>query len=274
MIDWLLLLKAILLGIVEGATEFIPVSSTGHLILAQHWLGFTGDKANTFIIFIQLGAILAVLWLYRAKVMQVARAMFRESQARGFVVNLIVGTLPAVFVGLPTEAWIEAHLFQPLPVALALVTGGFIILWVERRQTEAPKIQSVDHIPLRTALGIGCVQVLAMLFPGLSRSGTTIIGGLFFGLSRVAATEFSFFLAIPALVGASLVKLIDARELLSVRDLPIFLAGFLVSFLVAFVVIRMLLALVSQKSFIPFAWYRIIFGVLLVILYTSGLAGF
>lgn len=274
MIDWILLLKAILLGFIEGATEFIPVSSTGHLILAQNWLGFTGEKANTFIVFIQLGAIFAVLWLYRVKLVHVTRSIFQEAQAKALVINLIIGTLPAIIIGLPTEAWIERHMFKPLPVTAALILGGLIIFWMEKRLPNVARIQTVDQIPLRTALGIGCVQVLAMLFPGLSRSGATIMGGLGFGLSRVAATEFSFFLAIPALLGASLVKLFNAREILSINDLPVFAAGILVSFFVAFVVIRMLLKLVSHKSFIPFAWYRISFGILLVLLYANGLTVF
>jgi undecaprenyl-diphosphatase len=273
-IDWFSFLKAILFGIVEGATEFIPVSSTGHLILVQNWLGFTGEKANAFIIFIQLGAVFAVLWLYRIKFITIVRTMFHEPQSRNLVFNLVAGTIPAVLIGLPTENWIEAHLFKPLPVALALVVGGVLILWIEKRNQREPSIMTVDQIPLRTSLGIGCVQVLSILFPGLSRSATTIMGGLGFGLSRVAATEFSFFLAIPALFGASLVKLYGARDLLSITDLAIFLTGFLVSFGVALVVIRMLLAYVSRRSFIPFAWYRIGFGVLLIIYYSNNLTGF
>jgi undecaprenyl-diphosphatase len=273
MLDWILWLKAVILGIVEGATEFIPVSSTGHLIIAQNWLNYTGEKANAFIIFIQLGAVLAVLWLYRVKFIHVARNMFHPGQELNLVINLVVATIPAVVIGLPTENWIEERLFKPIPVALALVVGGLIILWMEKRPRK-PTIQTVDQIPLRTALGIGFFQVLSILFPGLSRSGATIMGGLGLGLTRVAAAEFSFFLAIPGLIGASAVKLLKARDLLSVSDLPVFMIGFLVAFAVALLVIRWLIALVSKKSFVPFAWYRIVFGILLLLIFSRNLTGF
>jgi undecaprenyl-diphosphatase len=264
--DLLLLLKAALLGIVEGVTEFIPVSSTGHLILGQDLLGFTGRKENAFIIFIQLGAILAVVWLYRKKFIDIALNLHREPTARGLVINLIVATLPAVVIGLPTEKWIEAHLFRPLPVGLAFAAGGLAILLIER-WCSTPSVQSVDHIPLRKAFGVGLIQVLAILFPGVSRSGATIMGGLALSLSRTAATEFSFFLAIPAMLGASLIKLVKVRELMSLADIPIFTVGFIVSFLSALMVIRSLLSYVSRRSFVPFAWYRIFFGALIIIVY-------
>jgi undecaprenyl-diphosphatase len=264
--DLLLLLKAALLGIVEGVTEFIPVSSTGHLILSQDLLGFTGRKENAFIIFIQLGAILAVVWLYRKKFIDIALNLHREPAARGLVMNLIVATLPAVVIGLPTEKWIEAHLFRPLPVGLAFAAGGLAILLIER-WCGTPSVQSVDHIPLRKAFGVGLIQVLAILFPGVSRSGATIMGGLALSLSRTAATEFSFFLAIPAMLGASLIKLVKVRELMSLADIPVFTVGFIVSFLSALMVIRGLLSYVSRRSFVPFAWYRIFFGALILILY-------
>lgn len=261
-----LLIKAIILGLVEGATEFIPVSSTGHLILVQNWLNFTGEKENAFIIFIQLGAILAVLWLYRVKLWQVAVSWPRDEKARRLIMNLILGTLPAVVIGLPTEDWIEAHLFKPLPVALALVVGGVAILLIERWHKRTT-VTTVDDIPLAKALGVGAIQVLAILFPGISRSGATIIGGLTLGLSRVAATEFSFFLAIPALFGATLIKLIDARDVISTADLPLFAVGFVVAFVSALVVIRWLVTLVAHRSFTGFAWYRIIFGLTLLLLF-------
>jgi undecaprenyl-diphosphatase len=264
--DLLLLLKAALLGIVEGVTEFIPVSSTGHLILVQDWLGFTGRKENAFMIFIQLGAILAVVWLYRMKFIDVARHLHREPAARGLVLNLIIGTLPAVVIGLPTEKWIEARLFRPFPVALAFFLGGLAILFIERRYS-TPAVESVDRIPMKKALGVGLIQVLAIIFPGTSRSGATIMGGLALGLSRTAAMEFSFFLAIPAMLGASIIKLYKVRELLSAADLPFFAVGFGVSFVSALLVIRGLLAYVSRNSFVPFAWYRIFFGALILILY-------
>ena len=264
--DLLPLLKAALLGIVEGVTEFIPVSSTGHLILVQDWFGFTGRKENAFIIFIQLGAILAVVWLYRMKFIDVLLNLHRKSPARSLVFNLVIGTLPAVVIGLPTEKWIEAHLFRPIPVALAFVLGGLAILWIERWY-KTPSVDSVDRIPLKKAFGVGLIQVLAILFPGTSRSGATIMGGLLLGLSRTAATEFSFFLAIPAMLGATAIKLFKVRELLSAADVPLFAVGFVVSFLSALLVIRGLLSYVSRKSFVPFAWYRIFFGALVLILY-------
>jgi undecaprenyl-diphosphatase len=264
--EFLLLIKAALLGIVEGLTEFIPVSSTGHLILAQDWLGFTGRKENAFIIFIQLGAILAVVWLYRMKFMDVVLNLHRKASARRLVFNLILGTLPAVVIGLPTEKWIEARLFRPVPVALAFALGGLAILLIERGY-KTPSVDSVDGIPLRKAFGVGLIQVLAILFPGASRSGATIMGGLVLGLSRTAATEFSFFLAIPAMLGASAVKLFHVAELLSAADIPIFAVGFGLSFLSALLVIRGLLSYVSRRSFVPFAWYRIVFAVLILMWY-------
>jgi undecaprenyl-diphosphatase len=264
--DLFLLSKAVILGVVEGLTEFIPVSSTGHLILTQEWLGFAGRKENAFVIFIQLGAILAVVWLYRMKFIGVLRNLYCDPAARSLVFNLIIGTLPAVVIGLPTEKWIEAHLFRPVPVALAFAIGVGAILLIERRYSN-PDVKSVDRIPLKKALGVGLVQVLAIIFPGVSRSGATIMGGLALGLSRTAATEFSFFLAIPAMLGASIIKLYKVRDLLSTADLPFFTVGFFVSFLSALLVIRSLLTYVSRKSFVPFAWYRICFGILILILY-------
>jgi undecaprenyl-diphosphatase len=270
--------KAVILGLVEGVTEFIPVSSTGHLIIVADWLGFdetpglSDSTANAFLIVIQLGAILAVLWLYRRKFWEITRQLPSDSQSQRLVVNLIVGTIPAVVVGLPTEDWIETHLFKPLPVAAALVGGGLAILLVERFYAR-PTIAEVDYIPIRHALGVGCFQVLAILFPGTSRSGATILGGLTLGLSRRAATEFSFFLAIPAMFGASMVKLIKIRNDLAWADLPLFAIGFLVAFGAALVVIRWLLVYISRNSFAPFAWYRIAFGGLLLAWYGMA-AGF
>ena len=257
------LFQALILGIVEGATEFIPVSSTGHLILVQNWLGFTGDKANAFAIFIQLGAILAVIWLYRTKLFSVALNWPHDATARRLIINVLIGTIPAVVVGLPTEQWIETHLFKPWPVAIALVLGGVAILLIERRDTKSA-FATIDEIPIRMALGVGLFQVLAILFPGVSRSGATIMGGLILGLSRLAATEFSFFLAIPALIGASILKLKDVYPLLTLNDVATFSVGLIVSFVVAIVVIRKLLAYVSNNSFAVFAWYRIVLGCILL----------
>jgi undecaprenyl-diphosphatase len=268
----LILLKAAMLGIVEGATEFIPVSSTGHLILVSDWLNWTNRRADVFIIFIQLPAILAVLWLYREKVLHVATTLHTHPQSRRLVLNLIVGTLPAVVIGLPTEDWVEAHLYNPLSVAIALVLGGIAILLIERTEHRV-KVDDVDNLSVRLAFFVGVAQVLAVLFPGVSRSGATIMGGIVFGLSRVAATEFSFFLAIPAMFGATGLKLFQARDLLTAADLPVFAVGAVVSFLSALFVIKALLAFVSNHTFAGFAWYRIIFGLLLIVYYWGTWGG-
>lgn len=271
--DPILLLKAAILGLVEGATEFIPVSSTGHLILAQTWLGLEGRKVNAFSIFIQLGAILAVLWLYRHKIIAVLGGWRREASARRFIANLIVATIPAVVVGLPTDDWIEAHFFRPFPVALALVAGGVAILAVERWRRPAD-VASVDDIPVRRALGVGVIQVLSILFPGLSRSGATIMGGMALGLARTTATEFSFFLAIPAMVGASIVKMAGVRDAVTTADAPFFAVGFAVAFVSALLVVRALVAFVSRHSFALFAWYRIVFGIALLAIYWNARGSF
>lgn len=265
----LLFLKAVILGLVEGATEFIPVSSTGHLILVSDWLNWTDRRADTFIIFIQLPAILAVVWLYRAKVLHVLRTLGTRAESQRLVLNLVIGTLPAVVIGLPTDDWVETHLYGILPVAIALVLGGIAILLIERMHHRAA-VADVDRIPYRLAFGVGLIQVLAVLFPGVSRSGATIMGGLALGLSRVAATEFSFFLAIPAMIGATAIKLFEARDLLSWTDIPVFAVGAIVSFLSALVVIRALLAYVSRNDFVPFAWYRIVFGIVLIAAYWNA----
>lgn len=261
--NFISLLHAAILGIVEGATEFIPVSSTGHLILTQNLLGFTGKKENAFVIFIQLGAILAVLWIYRAKIWNLLLNWRNAPEGRRLLLNLILGTLPAAVIGLPTEDWIEAHFFKPLPVALALILGGFAILLVERMR-RLPNVDNMDNIPAKKALGVGFVQVLAILFPGVSRAGATIMGGMALGLSRRAAAEFSFFLAIPAMLGASSIKLFKARDVIAAGDVPMFAVGFIVSFIVALLVIRGLLAFISRNSFGVFAWYRIIAGAVLL----------
>lgn len=272
---WITHLKAALLGLVEGVTEFIPVSSTGHLIIAADWLNFADSPglneatSNTFLVFIQLGAILAVVWLYRLKFWDVARTLRSSETSQRLVLNVVVSTLPAVVIGLPTEDWIEERLMKPLPVSLALAVGGIAILIVERF-FRRPTIQDVDHIPVRHAFGVGCFQVLAILFPGMSRSASTILGGLSLGLSRKAATEFSFFMAIPAMCGATFIKLLKVRDELTTADIPIFAIGFLVAFVSALFVIRWLLIYVSRHSFAPFAWYRIVFGGILLIVYWNS----
>jgi undecaprenyl-diphosphatase len=255
-------LKAAVLGLVEGITEFIPVSSTGHLILTQKVLGFQGAKENAFVIFIQFGAILAVVWLYRRKFLDLL-LHWQQPRQRQLILNLIIATLPAVVVGLPTENWIEVHFFKPLPVALAFVGGGLAILALEARRRTV-EVATVDDIPWRRALGIGVVQVLSIIFPGVSRAGATIMGGLGFGLSRTAATEFSFFLAVPAMLGATAIKMFKVRDLVTSSDLPVFAIGFAVAFVSALIVIRKLLSYVAQNSFRPFAWYRIVVGAAVV----------
>lgn len=266
--DALLLLKAAVMGLVEGATEFLPVSSTGHLIVAADWLGFHSYKnAETFEVFIQLGAILAVVWLYRAKVFGVLAAAPRDRNARQLVINLMIAFLPAAIVGFLARDFIKEVLFNPFTVAVALVVGGILILVIERWVAgRAARTESVDDIRPPTALGVGIAQ-LAALVPGVSRSGATIMGGLSLGLSRVAATEFSFFLSIPIMVAASGYDLWKARDLMGAADAPVFAVGFIVSFLSAMVVIRALIKFVSSNTFIPFAWYRIVFGLLLIGLY-------
>ena len=257
-----LLLKAALLGLVEGATEFIPVSSTGHLIVASHWLGLVDERAKTFDIFIQLGAILAIVWIYRARLMG-SLANVREDQAsRGLFINLMIAFLPAAVVGFLTHDWIKSRLFNPAVVAVALVIGGIVILMMER-WTPRSTVSDVNQVSARTALGIGLAQVLSLI-PGTSRSGATIMGGYALGLSRTAATEFSFFLAIPVMLAATTYDLAKSWSVLGTSDIPMFAVGFVVSFVSAVVVVKAFLAYVSRHSFALFAWYRIAFGLFLL----------
>ncbi|HQR18133.1 MAG TPA: undecaprenyl-diphosphate phosphatase [Gemmatimonadales bacterium] len=256
--DALLLVKAALLGLVEGITEFIPVSSTGHLIVAGDLLDFTGERAKTFEIFIQLGAILSVVWLYRARFLGVARDLGRTEASRRFVLNLALGFLPAAVIGFLAHKWIKAYLFTVPTVAGALVLGGLAILLIERTKP-VERVPTVDSLTPRLAFGVGLAQVLA-LFPGVSRAGATILGGYLLGLSRTAATEFSFFLAVPVMFAATLLDLVSSRDALSAGDIPVFAVGFVVSFLSALVVIRAFLGFVARRDFTPFAWYRIAAG--------------
>ena len=260
------LLTALLLGIVEGLTEFLPVSSTGHLIVAGSLLGYTGDQAKMFEIVIQAGAILAVCWEYRVRLAGVARGLFTDPAARRFAVNLLVAFLPAAALGLAFNPAIKARLFAPVPVALAFVAGALVILWAERRQRARPetvRVTSVDAMRWTDALLVGCAQAVALV-PGTSRSGATIIGGMLFGLSRVAATEFSFFLAIPTLFAATGYSLWKDATLLSAEALPALGAGFAAAFVSAFACVRWLIRYVSHHDFVPFAWYRIAFGALIL----------
>jgi undecaprenyl-diphosphatase len=262
-------ITAAILGIVEGLTEFLPVSSTGHLIVAGSLLGYTGERAKLFEIVIQAGAILAVCWEYRAKLFAVLAGIFSDRSAQRFVVNLFLAFLPAALIGLALGSAIKAKLFAPVPVAAAFIVGAFIIIWVERWQRANPRaarIDSVDDIRWTDAIKIGFAQALALI-PGTSRSGATIIGGMVFGLSRTAATEFSFFLAIPTLFAATGYEFVKNRHLLAGGDLSMVGVGFVTAFVSAFFVVRGLLRYVAHHDFMPFAWYRIAFG--LVILGTA-----
>ena len=263
------LIVAVILGLVEGLTEFLPVSSTGHLIVAGSLLDFTGERAKLFEIVIQAGAIVAVCWEYRARLFAVARGLPRDRGAQRFVLNLLIAFLPAAVLGLAFAGAIKARLFAPVPVAGAFIAGALVILWAERRQRARPdrvRIRSVDELRWTDALKIGFAQAFALI-PGTSRSGATIIGGMLFGLSRQAATEFSFFLAIPTLFAATGYDLVKNRHLLSSGDLSMIAVGFAVAFVSAFFTIRALLRYVAHHDFVPFAWYRIAFG--LVILGTA-----
>jgi undecaprenyl-diphosphatase len=256
------LLKAAILGLVEGATEFIPVSSTGHLIVVSDWLGLVDERAKTFDIFIQLGAILAIVWLYRVRLGRTVLAARHDPRSRRFIGNLLIAFLPAAVAGFLAHDWIKDQLFNPTVVAVALVVGGILILLIER-WSPPPRVQDVSDVPPRTALGIGLAQVLSLI-PGTSRSGATIMGGYALGLSRVAATEFSFFLAIPVMLAATMYDLLKSWSVLAPADAPVFAVGFIVSFLTAVIVVRAFLAYVSGHSFSAFAWYRILFGAALL----------
>jgi undecaprenyl-diphosphatase len=276
-IDFVLLAKAALMGIVEGLTEFLPISSTGHLILAGALLGFDDEKAKVFDIAIQTGAIFAVVLVYWDKIKSTLGGLSTQPQARSLVLNVLIAFVPAVVLGLLFGKAIKAHLFTPWVVASTFIVGGFVILWAERRQAAADdvetgsfcRVQSVDHLTAWDALKVGLVQCLAMV-PGTSRSGATIIGGMLLGLSRQAATDFSFFLAIPTLIGAGAYSLYKERALLSMADMPIFLVGLLFSFISAWMCVRWLLRFVSTHSFVGFAYYRIVFGVVVLATAYSG----
>ena len=267
--DLLLFLKVVAMGVVEGLTEFLPVSSTGHLILAGDLLGFSDERGKLFNIVIQTGAILAVCWEYRAKLGSVIRGLPNDRSAQRFALNLVIAFLPLAILGLLFGKIIKAHLFQPVPVALAFILGGLFILWAERRQ-HVIRVQSVDDLKWQDALKLGFAQALALI-PGTSRSGATIIGGLFLGLSRKAATEFSFFLAIPTLIVAGAYELWNERALLSVDDLGMWVTGFVSAFISAFLCVRWLLRYISNHDFSLFAWYRIAFGLVVIGTAYSGL---
>jgi undecaprenyl-diphosphatase len=271
--DPVLALKALLLGIVEGVTEFLPISSTGHLILMSSLLDFTGEKAKVFQIAIQGGAILAVCWEYRARLIAVASGLFSDPKAQKFALNVCIAFLPAAALGVMFSSSIKAVLFYPIPVATALVVGGLVILWIERRNKLNPRairINSVDDMTPLDALKVGFAQAFALI-PGTSRSGASIIGGLIFGMSRKAATEFSFFLAIPTVIGATVYALYKDRALLTSEDIPLFLIGGVASFVAAFFSVRWLLRYLSTHDFTLFAYYRIAFGLIVLVTGYIGL---
>ena len=271
--DIALLIKAAIMGIVEGLTEFLPISSTGHLILAGALLGFDDDKAKVFDIAIQTGAIFAVILVYWQKIRDTVVALPTEKQAQQFALNVLIAFIPAVVLGLLFGKAIKENLFTPVVVASTFIIGGFIILWAEKRQQKNPavaRIHSVEAMTRMDALKVGLVQCLAMI-PGTSRSGATIIGGMLLGLSRKAATDFSFYLAIPTLIGAGAYSLYKERALLSVADVPLFAVGLVFAFISAWLCIRWLLKYIASHSFVPFAWYRIGFGIVVLATAWSGL---
>lgn len=254
--------QAFILGVVEGLTEFLPISSTGHQIVVADLLGFGGERSIAFNIIIQLAAILAVVWEYRKKILGIVVGLPKEPQAQKFTGNLLIAFMPALVLGVVFSDMIHEYLFNPITVALALVVGGVIMLWAERRQ-HLVRADSVDDMTWQDALKIGFAQCLAMI-PGTSRSGATIIGGLFFGLSRKAATEFSFFLAMPTMVGAAVYSAYKYRDLFQASDLPVFAVGFITSFVFAMLAVKALLRFIANHSYAVFAWYRIAFGVLIL----------
>jgi undecaprenyl-diphosphatase len=262
-LDIALLIKAAIMGVVEGLTEFLPISSTGHLILAGSLLNFLDhSKRQVFEIAIQTGAIFAVMWVYWQKIRATLVALPTDKKAQQFAVNVVIGFVPAVMLGLLLGKAIKAHLFTPEVVATTFIVGGFIILWAERMQLRNPKavrVQTIDDMTAMDALKVGLVQCFAMV-PGTSRSGATIIGGMLLGLSRKAATDYSFFLAMPTLIGAGAYSLYKERALLSMADVPLFAVGLLFSFISAWLCVRWLLRFISTHSFVGFAYYRIVFG--------------
>ena len=265
--DFLTLIQSFVLGIVEGLTEFLPVSSTGHLILAGDLLRFDHPWSESFYIAIQAGAIVAVCWHYRARLIAILLNLFKRGREQRLAINIVVGFLPAAFLGATLSGFVKSHFFNVFTVAIALVVGGLIILWIERRHEQkhiTPRVMEVDDMSVKDAFAVGCMQCFALI-PGTSRSGSTIIGGLILGLSRKAATEFSFFLAIPTIFGATVWDLWQSRETLSVDSLPAISVGFVVSFLSAIVVVRWLLRYVSSNDFRGFGWYRIVFGIVILV---------
>ncbi len=279
--DIVLLVKALIMGIVEGLTEFLPISSTGHLILAGHLLQFNDERSKAFEVIIQLGAILAVCWEFRQKIVDVISGLGRRRLSNRFAINIIVASIPAITLALIFGKLIKAHLFAPIPVATAFIVGGFIILWAEHlekakqssRKVVLRSIEHVEDLSMKDAIKVGLAQCAALI-PGTSRSGATIIGGMLFGLPRQVATEFSFFLAIPVIAGATVYELYKLRHDASFLDItgfgPVLLVGFVAAFISAFFCVKWLIRYVSQNNFKPFAWYRIAFGLVIILTSTFG----
>jgi undecaprenyl-diphosphatase len=268
-VDITLLIKAAIMGIVEGLTEFLPISSTGHLILAGSLLGFVDAKAKVFDIAIQTGAIFAVILVYWQKIRETLVQLPTEKKAQQFVINVLIAFIPAVVLGLLFGKAIKENLFTPVVVASTFIIGGFIILWAEKRQQTAVRVHSVDDMSSMDAIKVGLVQCFAMI-PGTSRSGATIIGGMLLGLSRKASTDFSFFLAMPTLIGAGIYSLYKERHVLSMADIPMFAVGLVFSFISAWLCVRWLLRYISTHNFVPFAWYRIVFGIVVLVTAYTG----
>lgn len=269
--DLISMLQAAIMGIVEGLTEFLPVSSTGHLILTSSLLGLQGEFWHSFDMAIQFGAIIAVIWEFRARILKVLGGMWQKNPADWrFAINVVVACIPASFLALLFEKQIKGFLFNAVSVAIALIVGGLIILWAERRQTpESVRVHSMDEMTMLDALKVGIAQIAALI-PGTSRSGSTIIGGMLFGLSRQTATQFSFFMAIPILFAASVKELFGMRDMLNAHHITLFAIGFIFSFISAFLCVRWLLRFVSHHDFKGFAWYRIVFGLVILATWALG----
>ncbi|MBH5329816.1 undecaprenyl-diphosphate phosphatase [Eikenella sp. S3360] len=266
----LLAFKALFLGIVEGLTEFLPISSTGHLIVAGSLIGFDAESHAVFNIAIQLGAILAVVYEYRARFLHVATHLGKDRLANRFVLNLAIAFVPAAAIGLLLNDFIEKVLFNPVSVAAALVVGGVLILWIEKRQSRVPpRVRSVDDMRPRDALAVGLFQILALI-PGTSRSGSTIMGGMVWGLDRKTATEFSFFLAVPIMVAASGYSILKNLSAFTAQDFGLIAIGFIAAFVSGLVAVKALLRFVSSKNFVPFAYYRIVFGGIILFTWLLG----
>ncbi|MGE8175170.1 undecaprenyl-diphosphate phosphatase [Pseudomonas fluorescens] len=266
--DFWTAVQALTLGVVEGLTEFLPISSTGHQIIVADLLNFGGEREKAFNIIIQLGAILAVVWEFRRKILDVVTGLPTQRNAQRFTVNLLIAFMPAVVLGVIFANMIHKYLFNPITVATALVVGGVIMLWAERRE-HTVHAETVDEITWKDALKVGFAQCLAMI-PGTSRSGSTIIGGLLFGLSRKTATEFSFFLAMPTMVGAAVYSGYKYRDLFQAADLPVFAIGFVTAFIFAMIAVKGLLKFIASHSYAAFAWYRIAFGLLILATWQFG----